>query len=476
MNVNINGFGSELFNYTRKSHEAKTEEQIKTELKQLFDYFGVNDSNFALIGLAVKENNSVEGEIKTASTYIDKLAHKLYTKELSKAKKEGKEITEERKIENSEKKFPKFEIKFENINLNNLKPHQIRDHILEHLDEILSVQGYDENDIKAIQNALYSNSGDFSGTRIDETTIDIISKAINEISYNAKMFGSYQSRHQDKNNNSDENKLQKNTTINISKEKSEKAKSNNPFYEGNDINFFNNFDKQQVSLLFHGEGKEEVLKFFKDFVSKFNELMTKLTRDTLDLKTLEDLSNDIEPYYNVLISKCAGDDGAKIKNLADGMTTVLNVTFKLKENGKNLNAKAIQYIRYDHTDDRGVVPRKTNSQQTTPENETSITSTKTTTESLLTEQDTSNIIDNVNKFTKAGANAITDIVKNIIGTENLATSNDELTQEDQEEIDMYGITDITTHSQMEEFRKSEEYELIQNMQRLGLSRSDTSED
>ena len=172
------------------------------------------------------------------------------------------------------------------------------------MDEILSKQGYNPNEIKTIKESLSSHSINFSDSTIDESTLNKISSILDEVVKQTQNLFS-----KDKGN-------KKKISLDISEDKLAKDKSKNVFYEGNDINFFNNFDKQNVSLLFQGEGKEDVLKFFKDFVSEFNELMTKLTRDTLDLNTLEDLSNDIEPYYNALVAQCSSlsSDGAQIKN------------------------------------------------------------------------------------------------------------------------------------------------------------------
>lgn len=47
----------------------------------------------------------------------------------------------------------------------------------------------------------------------------------------------------------------------------------------------------------------------------------------------------------------------------------------------------------------------------------------------------------------------------------------DLTEEDLNEIEQYGIEGIGTHAEMEEFRQSEEYELIQKMQQNALSKN-----
>lgn len=54
------------------------------------------------------------------------------------------------------------------------------------------------------------------------------------------------------------------------------------------------------------------------------------------------------------------------------------------------------------------------------------------------------------------------------------TTNNDLTQKDIEEIDAFGIEGINTHAEMEEFRQSEEYELLQNMQGMAMEKSTSS--
>lgn len=54
------------------------------------------------------------------------------------------------------------------------------------------------------------------------------------------------------------------------------------------------------------------------------------------------------------------------------------------------------------------------------------------------------------------------------------TSSNDLTQKDIEEIDAFGIEGINTHAEMEEFRQSEEYELLQNMQGMAMEKSTSS--
>ncbi len=55
------------------------------------------------------------------------------------------------------------------------------------------------------------------------------------------------------------------------------------------------------------------------------------------------------------------------------------------------------------------------------------------------------------------------------------TPDNDLTEEDLYEIEQYGIEGIGTHAEMEEFRQSEEYELIQKTQQNALSKNNNQD-
>ena len=82
MRININDFGHELYEFTKKSHKDVSEEVLRNQLKDLFKRHGIDDSNFALISVAVSGNGTgVETEAKNSTTYIGKIAKKLFEKE-----------------------------------------------------------------------------------------------------------------------------------------------------------------------------------------------------------------------------------------------------------------------------------------------------------------------------------------------------------------------------------------------------------
>ncbi len=58
------------------------------------------------------------------------------------------------------------------------------------------------------------------------------------------------------------------------------------------------------------------------------------------------------------------------------------------------------------------------------------------------------------------------------GNKGANVENDILDEKDKQEIEMYGLEGIATHSEMEDFRESAEYELLQSLQENNLSKSD----
>ncbi len=180
----------------------------------------------------------------------------------------------------------------------------------------------------------------------------------------------------------------------------------------NSINFFVGYDKEKVAALFIG--KENVLESFNEFVDKFNNLMNMLTVGELSAKQCQDLANDIDPEFLKMQSLCAqhGADGALIQNLCDGMMEVLQQTAKAKEDGKNLNAIELK---------------------------------------------------------KDLASA-----KTFDYSDNDGLRNNARTEEDIRECAEYGVVGVLTNSEMEQFRQSAEYNLLQEVQTMALGRSDIS--
>lgn len=125
MNIDINGFGEKLSSYTKKSHENKSLETIKSELKTIFKENGINDSNFAIVSLAVSDG-STELSTSSTSTYIGKLSQRLFDKaEKEKAKKEGRDPNKKEDKDNQPKRKPL--LSFNLASLGKAEPEEIED-------------------------------------------------------------------------------------------------------------------------------------------------------------------------------------------------------------------------------------------------------------------------------------------------------------------------------------------------------------
>ena len=90
MNIDINGFGSALRDYKSQSHEGMTKEQIKTDLQEIFDKFGVNASNFFTINMAIEPHKEA-----SLVPYIDKMAEGIIKNE--EMKKQWREAVEKKR-------------------------------------------------------------------------------------------------------------------------------------------------------------------------------------------------------------------------------------------------------------------------------------------------------------------------------------------------------------------------------------------
>lgn len=127
MNVDINGFAHELFGYTRSRHENTSIETMKANLQTIFDKFGVNDSNFTIISLALGE-----AQVKNVSSYINKYATKVFEKE--QRRKEMREKLEQNAEDKNDKdkqrpKTKKRPICFNVTEIGELPPEAIAGHM-----------------------------------------------------------------------------------------------------------------------------------------------------------------------------------------------------------------------------------------------------------------------------------------------------------------------------------------------------------
>lgn len=169
MNVDINGFGEDLTKFTRKSHANEDLATIKNGLKAIFEKFGVNDSNFALIGLAVSNSNETSIQTKNVSTYIDKISKKIFEKEERKKKesdqandnnKDSKE--KNRENENDKKKNkPKFNLSFNLSSIGNSSPEDLETYFK----GMLVKNGFEREDLEKSNSGL--NILDFNDKAMD---------------------------------------------------------------------------------------------------------------------------------------------------------------------------------------------------------------------------------------------------------------------------------------------------------------------
>lgn len=79
MNVDINGFGEELSKFVKSNHENDSLGTIKARLKDIFSKFGINDSNFSIISVAISADK-LGVETKNCSSFINKYAETIFDK------------------------------------------------------------------------------------------------------------------------------------------------------------------------------------------------------------------------------------------------------------------------------------------------------------------------------------------------------------------------------------------------------------
>ena len=143
MNVNVNGFAHELFKYTGAKHPNTSKETMQSDIKNIFDRFGINDSNFTIITLALGGSDVA---VKSASAYIKKIATKLFEKE--ERRKERREMLEQNAEKGKERKKSSNESKkrpicFNITELGDLTPEAISGHMARKL----KLAGYSEEDL-----------------------------------------------------------------------------------------------------------------------------------------------------------------------------------------------------------------------------------------------------------------------------------------------------------------------------------------
>ena len=491
MRININDFGHELYEFTKKSHKGMSEEVLRNQLKDLFKRHGIDDSNFALISVAVSGNGTgVETEAKNSTTYIGKIAKKLFEKEerIAYREKFGKdpETPEDLKKTKREKPFISLDAhkisKFssrtdieayitrqlaeqnrDGLDFSELRNKTVTQYIQNEFNmpvDLSSIEGKPlvsgladsimakQSGERQAQNAMMSES---QKQALDKETISMdiseeqIFNAQNEMLKGVNHEHTHSviepEKPKDKSNINEAETAKKSVQKVIKQDEEEFDVSE--IGEGTgDINYFVGYDKAGVNKLFANKPKEFIAAF-EEFVKRFNNLMNKLLNQDLAEQTVDQIQNDIDPEFLKFAALCNnyGAEGAQIQNLCRGMISIFNATCDAEREGKDLNGLKLKANlettqALDFTDRDGLRREDTNTNEK-----------------------------------ESGTPVLVKAIDNAVGTKSLIAE-DALTEEDQREIDMFGITGILTHSAMEMFRREPEYELLQSMNVFGLSKDD----
>lgn len=484
MRININDFGHDLYEFSKKSHRDVSEEALRNQLKELFKKHGIDDSNFALISVAVS-GNGLETEAKNTTTYIGKIAKKIFEKEerIKYREKFGKdpESPEDMKKIKREKPFISLDAhkisklssrtdieayitkqlaqqNRDGLNFSELRNKTVTQYIQNEFNmpvDLSSIEGKPlvsgladsimakQSSDKQIQNAMLTEEQKIeidkkkleNESLLEANDSEMLKPLTHEITHSVQ-----------KSEEKDKNKLSERLTENLSNKPKKQEKDEEEFDvsevgEGtSDINYFVGYDKEGVNRLFAGKS-DKFIQAFKDFVNRFNKLMNKLLNQELGEQTVDDLQNDINPEFLNFANMCSeyGAEGAQIQNLCRGMIAIFNKTCDAEREGKDINGLKLKANlestqALDFTDRDGLRREETTKDE-------------------------------------KGKPTIVRAIDNAVGTKGLI-SEDALTEEDQREIDLFGITGILTHSAMELFRREPEYELLQNMNVFGLSKDD----
>ncbi len=295
-------------------------EPIKSKLKQIFLSNKMNDSNVALISVAI-DGQSLNGKplsvySTTMSSFVESYSKKIFESaknELAERRGEEKQAPEntpaKRKIPNAE--FLLLDIK-KLSDIGKASPTALKGATSKFLSQ------------NAIENVIITNENmknyDFSAFGVEPTPGMTIGECLLECSKNH--ISSTSSKQAQKS----EEKSSKDDVLATLEEK-----------DNGNINYFVGYNKQEVSKLF--KNKEDLVKKFACFVEMYNYLMNLFVNHNLDKDLAKDIHNDILPFYFTMATACSsyGGEGSQIKNLCDGMMNILDDAFKAEMNGENLN-------------------------------------------------------------------------------------------------------------------------------------------
>ena len=338
---NVNGLGDnlrKLISYY-KSNPA-SEEEIKDAIKKVFTEAGVDDSRFKLFKVSVR-GDLAEIEGKDASSYANGLASRIY-----KVKNREKVINGEKSENGSEnmnekEKAPKKTVSIDVAKLIR-KPSAVAQKSA--LIEVLVDRGIDiyvpvsEATIKNLDIPI--DLRQIEGRPLIDGLVDIIKAMSKEYFKNNSQAPAEEQKQESTKELAPEDR-------NIDGPSDEELK--NLGESSNTLQFFvgyKNGAERKVKELF--KGNPGLFDKFKDFVEKYNYLMTIYTSNKLDKDTAIQIHDDILPQFNDVVTDCSKNPevGSQIINLCNGMCNILKEICVAEINGQSLSAdEAQQKIR-----------------------------------------------------------------------------------------------------------------------------------
>lgn len=430
MKININDFGKDFFGFMQQSHRDMSVDSIKAALKEIFTKHGINDSNFALISVAMS-NSGMSTEIKNTSTYIDVFAKKLFDKAEKQKFRElhGRDPESTEEVKKAKRPKP-----FINLDAHKISKfassEEIEQYVLGRI-EALEGTGVDVSKLKTGVITEYTqNSYDLP--------IDL-----------SLMYGKTLARgiaDSVKSKSSEESKVTADKTKKIPADQynillddvKERLKA---ALEGTaDINVAGGFDVEKTAHLF--VGRDSLLAAFESFIIKYNEIMNKILNHVLDENQITDIQDDINPAFEEMLSKASqyGESGAQALNICKGLKARID--------------HACQQERVDGRQNIGQEQASFNYSH----------------EEQLDANDSDGQVVNCEHTEKEhSGSSVASEIDSIVGTSGLQS---DLTPEVLEKIKDWGVEGIRTMADWIEFTHSEEYEMIQAMQSMSFEKHD----
>lgn len=144
MQININAFGDKLIKCAQESHKGQTKEQITARINDIFEEYGATDTNFPLVSLAISAEGLSNKSDKTS--YIYDMSKFIYEKDKKKEEKEN--------VKPKPKFILKYTISFKEIDGKSTE--QIKEIILNKIDLGLNELGYTPEQAEEFKQKLLS--------------------------------------------------------------------------------------------------------------------------------------------------------------------------------------------------------------------------------------------------------------------------------------------------------------------------------